>query len=59
MSRAEVWQILFLTSSTSLDQGNSPWKPPGEIALQNLPQEIRMHQDCRDHFFAVWEFAGN
>ncbi|PYI11334.1 hypothetical protein BO78DRAFT_382624 [Aspergillus sclerotiicarbonarius CBS 121057] len=60
MSRTDVWRLLYITEEYP-SPPLTPWKPFGEMELQNIPLQASTHRGCSDHYLRYqlwrWELA--
>ena len=57
MRRADVWR-LFYTTEEYRRPPLTPWKPFGEMELQNIPLQASTHHGCSDHYlrYQLWRW---
>ncbi|KAL1983795.1 hypothetical protein VTN96DRAFT_9881 [Rasamsonia emersonii] len=62
MSRSDIWRLLYITGEYP-SPPLTPWKPFGEMDLQDVPLQARAHHGCSDHFLRYshwsWQLADN
>lgn len=60
MPRSDIWRLLYITGEYP-NPPLTPWKPFGDMDLQDIPVSVRAHHDCADHFLQYhhwsWELV--